>query len=90
MSYLKTKQVDVLITDTLLSEKQSRHYFSVQNRDAANSIFISFVEIDGTAAVAADSIEVGPGEFYDIQVYNAQQIRAIAVGGTVSAIVTEG
>jgi len=90
MAMLKTRQIDVLITDTLLSQKQSRSYFSVQNRDAANSIFVSLVEEDDTPAVAANSIKVGPGEFYDIQVHNQQQIRAIAVGGTVSAIVTEG
>ncbi len=90
MVYLKTRQQSIGITEELLSQKQSRNYFSIQNRDAVNNVFVSMVEVDGTAIVAANSILVGPGEFYDIQVPNGQEIRAIATVAPVSAIVTEG
>lgn len=84
---LKTTKVDILITDTLLSPQQSRSYFSVQNIDGTNNAFLVF---GGEAAVVDNGILLGPGEFYDVVVKNDQEVRAIAVGGTVGLILNQG
>ena len=86
--FIKSRKVIVSnVTPTELSPVRSRGYFSVQNKGAVNNIFIGF---DTDIIVAADSITLGPGEFYDIQVKNDQKIFALAATAPVDAIINEG
>ncbi len=98
MSYLETEPVAIQITDTLVSPPRSRKYFSIQNPDATNPIYVVFNgpeagENYGRLATALNGVKVAAGEFYDITTESGAisgEIRAIAVGGIVAAIVNEG
>ena len=91
-SYKETRPVSIALTDTLVSPVRSRNYFGIQNRHATNPIYVTFngSEQNGRAATILNGIKVNAGEFYDIQEANYQEIRAIATGGVVAAVVNEG
>lgn len=97
MAYLKTTPVTVAITDTLISEARSRKYFGIQN-PGANTLFVTFNGPEAgedyqRASTALNGIKVAAGEFYDITTESGAlsgEIRGIAVGGEVLAVINEG
>jgi len=96
MSYLESEPVAIQITDTLVSPPRSRKYFGGQNPDATNPIYFTFNGPEGgvnygRAATTLNGIKVDAGEFYDFTTQaGSGEIRGIATGAPVAAVVNEG
>lgn len=87
MMELESKPLTVTTSNTLVSKKRSRGYFGIQNNDTANSISVKFGDDDATLL---NGILVLPGEFYEINRENSQQVSAIAETAPVVCAFIEG
>lgn len=77
--------VPVLITDTLLAAaRASRALLILNNQDTTNPVFLRF----GTGAATAAGIRLAAGTSLTLTAYTGE-VRAIAVGGTVSVGVAD-
>lgn len=87
MAELKSRVVEVLITDTQVSPKKSRNGFlQIENKDGTNPVEITFGE---QAAVVGEGILLIAGAKFNTNYPGSGEIRGIATAGTVNISVTD-
>lgn len=83
---LKSRRLQIELTDTVITEKRSMDFFSFQNL-GANDVSLHFGD---DPATLTNGLIIGQDVIYTVNNYGGGKISAITSTGVVQSIIVEG